>query len=434
MIIGQYEVEFTKDGSAFDPSQVAKLLDGLSGASDLLLLAHGWNNDLADAKRLYDRLIASFNQLPDRSSGPGSKLVVMRAYWPSKKFTDEELIPGGGAASAETENDAALRQALESLKRDPDRLGDRQQIDPIREANINKAAALIDRLDDPAAQHEFVLRIRAVLNPDEAHEEDGSREFFILEPEELFERFAAEVPVELQAGVGGATSVSGGAAGFFGDMLSGVKAGARRIANFGTYYQMKSRAGTVGKSGVAATLARVRERYPSLPIHLVGHSFGGRLVTAVAAALEPGPAPVTMTLLQAAFSHNGLAVRFDGKKDGAFRTIIHDKRISGPIAITHTKNDTAVGVAYPLASRIAVDNAAAMGDADDPYGGMGRNGAQHTPEVTAAESLLRPLPGAYTFRPGSVYNLNADDFIKEHNDVAGVQVANMLMAVIGSRP
>jgi hypothetical protein len=75
-----------------------------------------------------------------------------------------------------------------------------------------------------------------------------------------------------------------------------------------------------------------------------------------------------------------------------------------------------------------------MGDADDPYGGMGRNGAQHTPEVTAAESLLRPVPGAYTFRPGSVYNLNADDFIKEHNDVAGVQVANMLMAVIGSRP
>jgi hypothetical protein len=136
-----------------------------------------------------------------------------------------------------------------------------------------------------------------------------------------------------------------------------------------------------------------------------------------------------MTLLQAAFSHNGLSQKFDGTNDGAFRTILQDRRVSGPIVITHTKNDKAVGVAYPLVSRIARDNAAALGDQDDPYGGMGRNGAQHTPEVSSAESELREVPGggAYTFTPGRVYNLNADRFVKDHGDVTGAQVVNAFL-------
>ena len=58
----------------------------------------------------------------------------------------------------------------------------------------------------------------------------------------------------------------GGAAGL-GDLLSGVQAAARRIANFATYYQMKSRAGTVGSKGVADLLQRVRT--PSRPFAFI---------------------------------------------------------------------------------------------------------------------------------------------------------------------
>ena len=72
--------------------------------------------------------------------------------------------------------------------------------------------------------------------------------------------------------------MEGGAAGFFGDLLDGIKAGARRIANFATYYQMKSRAGSVGRGGLGLVLARVRGKRGDLPLHLVGHSFGGRVV------------------------------------------------------------------------------------------------------------------------------------------------------------
>jgi hypothetical protein len=131
---------------------------------------------------------------------------------------------------------------------------------------------------------------------------------------------------------------------------------------------------------------------------------------------------VTVTLLQAAFSHNGLAAAFDGTHDGGYRTVLGDKRVSGPILITHTKNDKAVGIAYPLASRIARDVASALGDENDPYGGLGRNGAQHTPEAKGLEGPLKAVGEAYNFELHRVFNLRADRFIKDHGDVTGHEV------------
>lgn len=425
----QHDVEFTRDGSVFDPDQVKALLKGCGKAGHLLVLTHGWNNDLDEAGRLYDAFLAGYTKLAG-GGDEGTGVVVMRAFWPSKKFAMEQLIPGGGAASATSENETALHDALAALKQDPRRLGDEHE-SAARSANIDRASALVDQIEDSTdARSEFVLRIRAVLDPEEAHEDDASLEFFELEPEDLFDRFAEPVPVELVQGQGGVAALDeGGAAGFLGDLLSGPRAAARRIANYATYYQMKARAGAVGRSGMASTLTRVRDRYPDLPVHLVGHSFGGRVVVSAASLLEPGGAPVTMSLLQAAFSHNGLGTKFDGRKDGAFRAVLSEGRVTGPVVITHSKRDTAVGVAYPLASRIARDNAAALGDANDPYGGMGRNGAQHTPEVSAAEDALRPAGdgSAYSFKAGKVYNLAADELVKDHGDVTNQHVVNAVL-------
>jgi len=185
----------------------------------------------------------------------------------------------------------------------------------------------------------------------------------------------------------------------------------------------------VGSIGLARVLRQLRDRQPGLRLHLVGHSFGGRLVTAAANALPANTPAVTMTLLQAAFSHNGLASKFDGKNDGAFRNVIAKARISGPIAITHTKNDRAVGIAYPLASRLSRDQAAALGDKDDPYGGMGRNGAQHMGGDTV-EGELQRVGNGYSLASGKVFNLNADAFIKDHGDVTGPEVAYALLSVV----
>lgn len=432
MLAGQFDVEFTKEGRVFDERQVDALLDGVAGATDVLVLAHGWNNDRAEATALYDQLLASLVKVGLPDSGRGSRIAVMRVLWPSKKFALESLIPGGGAASATSESDASLVEALEGLKLDPARLGEEQE-DPTRTALMNRAIELVPKLDASLdARREYVQQIRALLDPEQAHEDDGSRELFELDANEVFARFSEPVAILPTAGGGGAAGVSSGGAAFLGDLVSGAKAGARRLANFATYYSMKSRAGVVGGGGVASVLNQVRRVVPDVPVHLAGHSFGGRLVTAAAAALPARDTRVSLVLLQAAFSHNGLAARFDGKRDGAFRPILSQRQVSGPVVITHTKNDLAVGVAYPLASRIARDKAAALGDEDDPFGGMGRNGAQHTPELDKAESVLRPADAGvrYAFRPGHVFNLRADATIRDHGDVRNVAVATALRDVI----
>jgi hypothetical protein len=168
-------------------------------------------------------------------------------------------------------------------------------------------------------------------------------------------------------------------------------------------------------------------------LHLVGHSFGGRVVTAAANGLDASTPAVTMSLLQAAFSHNGLSDDYDGKgSKGFFRPVLADRRISGPVIITHTKNDTAVGIAYPLASRIANQKAAALGDENDPYGGLGRNGAQHTLEAKGRATALGEVGTTYGFAPGAVYNLKADQFISGHSDIRGIQVAYAILNAAGA--
>ncbi len=96
--------------------------------------------------------------------------------------------------------------------------------------------------------------------------------------------------------------------------------------------------------------------------------------------------------------------------------------------MTHSVHDRAVGVAYPLASRIAGQDAAALGDANDRFGGIGRNGAQHTPERVV--STLQPVGQPYTFAGGSVYNLNSDAVINEHSDICHNEVAYALLTAV----
>jgi esterase/lipase superfamily enzyme len=224
----------------------------------------------------------------------------------------------------------------------------------------------------------------------------------------------------------------GGIAGL-GSFFSGIRSGAGNALNMIPYYKMKARAGTVGRKGLAPVLRQVKEEKPTIRIHLAGHSFGGRLVAATALG-ESDTAEVlpidSMTLLQAAFSHHGFAEDWDGTKDGYFRDVYTENRISGPTIVTYTSNDKANRVAYPLASRLARQVAAAFGDANDKYGAIGANGAQNTPEAVAGTLLERD--GVYDFEPGVVYNLEGSAYIANHGDVAGREIANAMIAAINA--
>ncbi|MGH8931246.1 MAG: hypothetical protein ACRDZO_11645, partial [Egibacteraceae bacterium] len=187
----------------------------------------------------------------------------------------------------------------------------------------------------------------------------------------------------------------------------------------------------VGRTGLVPVLERLNSERPAMRMHLAGHSFGARLVTSAATAWRRAATPIaSLTLLQAAFSHNGFAHRWNGTDDGAFRGLILNRRVSGPVLITCTSNDRAVGLAYPIASRVARQAAAALGDRNDPYGGLGRNGAQRTPEAT--DGRLLAVGGRYSVTAGRLHNLAADAFVSDHSDVASPEVAYALLTAIAA--
>lgn len=432
------EIQFNKEGAAADDNEVNQALHSISqGAfTDLFIVSHGWNNDMAEARNLYKKLFDCVNKVITDGSVPGlgaRKFGVLGVLWPSKKFAEEELIPSGAAGvnSAVTVN--FIQQQLDDLKG----VFDKADAD----ATLEKAKQLVPKIENsPSAQREFVDLIRSLPDRSADKLEDASDKFFTLDGADVMKRLSKPVFATPTAKPGGASSLrsplggghgAGGAAGL-GSFFSGIKSGARNLLNFTTYYQMKSRAGVVGQLGVNPIIQKIQSQNNGLKIHLMGHSFGGRLVTAAVfgAGAQPALKVNSMTLLQAAFSHNGFAKDFDGSHDGFFRKVVTEGRVTGPTVITFTKNDKAVGLAYPLASLLAGQDASALGDKNDKFGGIGRNGAQHTPE--SSDGTLLAIGGAYQFEAGQLHNLNSDEIIKGHSDICHNEVAYAILNAVAT--
>jgi hypothetical protein len=432
-----FEIEFDKQGVAHDENEIKQLSDFLAQGTvtDLFLISHGWNNDMAEARDLYRHFFARVREVMDGHSVPGidaRKFAILGLLWPSKKFAEEELIPSGAAGATSPVSEAFILKQLQSLKGVFDK--------PDADAVLEQAKLLVPQLENsPKAQRTFADLIRSLPNKQQGDPEDASDRFFKPSGDEVMNRLSKPVLVAPRpsgttggaAGLRSSAAGMGGAAGV-GQVFSGVKSAALNLLNYTTYYQMKERAGIVGSSGVNAVIRQLRQKFPSLKIHLIGHSFGGRLVTAAVdgPANQPPVKPNSMSLLQAAFSHNGFAEKFDQTHDGFFRKVVTENKVSGPIVITYSKNDTAVGLLYPLASLIAGQNASKIGDANDPYGGMGRNGAQKTPE--AINGTLGAAGSVYQFKTGKLYNLNADACIMDHSDIAKSEVAYALLTAVAT--
>jgi hypothetical protein len=427
------EVEFTTGGSIHDPAQRQAAIDLVSapGVTDVLVLAHGWNNDMPAARRLYtsltDRIAEVRGAVPEAAA---RNLVVVGVLWPSVRWADEDDIAGGGVA-LETPAAALAGQVAAAVD-------DTGAADRLREL-------VPDLESSSAARAEYLRVLRKLLPPAIEGDEDPPPKTLVAGDAD--EAFGAAGGPEtdlfdaaddtgggamLVAGpvVGGADGGSdGGGVGLL-DVGRDFLRAARNLLNLTTYYTMKERAGNVGTVGVAGLLDAFAAAAPGVRRHLAGHSFGARVVAAASARHRPIH---SVTLLQGAFSHNGFARDYDGQRhDGLFRPAVSAAGMTGPLVVTHTVNDKAVGIAYAVASRLADQAASELGGPDDRYGGIGRNGALRTPEVFAPAMDLLEVGGGYPFAAGTVYNLRADRFIASHGDVTGPQVAYALLRAIVS--
>lgn len=421
------EVEFNKEGTLHKPEiiDVVQFVEKKK-LTDLFVISHGWNNDMKEARDLYARLIDLFaEELQNNSSFQTRSFGVLGVLWPSKKFTNEELIPGGGAASlAGSSAKQDLLATLKLLKNSFDKTDSAQILDEAK-----KAVQKLD-INPEQASKDFVAQmaklIAGITGKSTEPEDKIAREFQKESAKALLIRLQDTPKKSSSKNKGGAASISA-AAGGIGEGFQNLFEGARNLLNYVTYYQMKERAGKVGKRGLAPALKEIKKSHPDLRLHLIGHSFGARLVTSTASNLGKGSVD-TLILLQAAFSHYGFAHKYSAGDDGMFRPAIVGQKVKGNIIITHTHNDTAVGKAYAIASRVGRQTGSFLGGPNDLYGGMGANGAQITPEASSEFSLSNQ--SNYNFKPGKIYNLKADNCIKDHSDICKKEVANVVIKAI----
>lgn len=422
--IPYFELELNKDAKLVHPEQQTAIIDALKGnppATDLLVMSHGWNNDMDEARKLYAEFFTNLaTDLKSDGTIPKRQFVILAVLWPSKKFAEKELIAGGAAG---TGKDIAADKIIN------------EQIDILEELTGESLAdvrALVPKLkDNKAARETFNRRVLSLIPPDEAedhhHVESNALEVQV-KGDRLLDVLSRPV-VGPGSGQGGAAATGSagqgkGSAAGIGDFFSGVKAGAMNLLNLTTYYKMKNRAGEIGERGVNPVLREIRKAVPSIRIHLMGHSFGGRVVTAAAAgAAADQPLRVnSMSLLQAAFSHYAFAQNWNDKGgDGFFRRVVAPAGacLSGSMIVTHSRADNAVGIAYAIASRLHGPNAQAIGDAKSPFGGLGGNGAQKTPEAKSFK-----IKDPFDFTEPKVYNIDGNGTIADHSDIRRPEVTH----------
>jgi hypothetical protein len=406
-----------------------------AGATDAVLIAHGFRNDEDDATGLYTRFLETFRQnlsRPELQSSLGSrKFIVAGIYWPSKAFKeafsgDEEVVQGVG--DNEDLQKELVREQLEELQAD-------EELSPEQRENLDRAIQLLDEVESSEeAQNELVDKVLSLLDGADLDPMDGLDDIRAKEGSELLAALRAPIILPTTEdgedeggtvwGGGGGAFVSGedgeteSVASFFGSIFGRIG----QFLNLTTWYLMKKRSGTVGANGVARAVRDLKASRPGLKIHLVGHSLGGRLMAACSKSLaNPKLQPDSVTLLQAAFSHYGFSADNGRGKAGFFRAVLQDQVVRGPLVATFSKLDTVVGTVYAVASRLAGDTTEAIGDAGDPFGGIGRNGSLKTQE--AVSDVLHEVGQAYNFTTNKVTSLDGSaNLITSHGDVTNPRI------------
>ncbi|WP_105975357.1 serine-threonine protein kinase [Streptomyces geranii] len=438
-----WELTFDADGDT-DGRRRDRLLAEVNPLEvrDLIVFAHGWNNDRSIATRLYSRFFAPIPALAPATARIGYVGVV----WPSMRFCDEPIPDFPRAATAVAAPATATGGLGLGLDKDT-RLALLETF-PGRATVVEQIAGLLDQQPGgEGALEEFggLVRLLVEVPPDAPQAGFAADLLGDGEPQGVPDMLTGSTAAACEEFAGAlAGHESPGAVAEF--ALPNPWKGARELLRQATYYAMKRRAGTVGERGLGPVLGRLAQAAPGVRVHLVGHSFGARLVSF---ALRGLPADVrtvkSVTLLQGAFSHYAFAERLphDTGAGGALRG--RQSRIDGPLVCCYSRFDGALSTFYPLASRMAGESQGVLG-ADRSFAGfgvakalgpkwgaMGHDGVQAVPgtvKLTLAEALKPaklPVSGCVNVDAAEVVR-NGGSPSGAHSDICHAELARVVLA------
>src|ERR1700733_6496924 len=87
-----FDLMYDTTGHLVDASSQTALTDWLGSkdgkaTTDLVLICHGWNNDIGEARQLYSDFFAAAAQVrKDQNVAQNRQFAIGAIFWPSKKF------------------------------------------------------------------------------------------------------------------------------------------------------------------------------------------------------------------------------------------------------------------------------------------------------------------------------------------------------------
>jgi hypothetical protein len=403
---------FDKDGD-IDPQTITDVIDAIrdGGLTDIVLFSHGWNNDEAAATSLYKRWFGLLAAQVDANRPIG--YVGIR--WPAELWRDEPIpdFAVHPAVAAVDETTRTVRASSPTI--DAAQLADLKDMFPEGAKQLDTIANLLARPLAPGRAKALITALREFNSAVGVKSSDGetkaSKQPGMLDkkrdPDAVLGAFADGLA---DAGV----EFDGDGKAIFGDVGSKILNGAKEALRQLTYWQMKNRAGVVGQKGLGPAIDRLATEFPSLRVHLIGHSFGARVVSfALAGMSQTTPSTIkSITLLQGAYSRfafgHELPFGGNGALDGK------QARVDGPLTVCFSSHDRALGIFYPLASAAADDSKSAIDDPLERFRAMGQLGS-----FNAESRKLGSVGTRYPFKAGELLNLDASDVVIAGDSASG---------------
>jgi hypothetical protein len=404
------------DGTLLSERIVAAVGGSNPPVTDVFVMSHGWKGDVPAAIEQYDRWIDAMADCADdraraRVVRPGFTPLLIGYHWPSLPFGEDAM---GGNAFDTAEGAGA-------------------------DAFVDTWAGRI--ADTPAARAALRTLFDAALDD--------------LEPERLSAAvIGAYQTLDREAGLGSGGPVAApesdragfdpqqlyldsldDEASYAGGLLGGLLSPLRQLS----FWTMKKRARICGETGGHRLLAAIRAAGgKGLRIHLMGHSFGCIVVSSMLRGVDPAHAlQVSSALLvQGALSLWSFAQELPGggSAQGWFRPVLERHRIKGPLVVTTSRHDRAVGSLYPVAAGAARQVAYDTSTAKLPtYGALGTYGASGAGVAAETRALvLGDVTSDHALAPGGVYNFNGDSVIRKgggaagaHSDIAHAELGHL---------
>lgn len=430
-----YALRYDEHGRSEGPRTQRHLVGRLAedDFTDVFVFSHGWNNDWTTALNRYRAFMTEYRTMVERhhlSTGRDYRPIMAGIFWPSTSLVMPwEAAPefAGDEGDADERADAADLTVNSELATE------------VAEEDVERYYELVERetLDEASARELLEILAPVYDRGDPDLEGDPSRE-----PGDLLAGWAMlEASLAPRPELGGPDDF-GAVRPAYGSRGSGPEAAGfldklnpRNLVRGLTVWRMKDRAGVVGARGVGPLLREMLDATTGKQTryHLLGHSYGARVVLNAVARPHGGGLPRkvdSMLLLQPAVNHLCFADSLPNGRRGGYHAA--PRMVRSPIMTTYSVHDLPLHDTFHLALRRGKD----LGDveiaADEPpsdyaaLGGYGPRGLQGWESVP----IRRPSQ-SYDLAAGPrILALDGRGVIMGHGDVVNEATAWALFNLV----